>query len=562
MEAIKLQLIRSICESCNEAQLQDALRQALESLQKRAIQGGVAEQEEEEKEKSLLVLHFNDVYNVESREQEPVGGAARFIRAVRHFQHENPLVLFSGDVLNPSMLSVTTRGAHMIPILNLAGVDAAVFGNHDFDFGLDQLERLSDRCKFPWLASNIKYIPDGNKPIAKGLETCVVPKGGWKVGLIGLVEYEWLATLSAIDGDDIEYEDFVQCTKRLAPALRNIHGVDIVIALTHMRLPNDRRLAREAGSELDLILGGHDHDYCVEEVNKVHIVKSGTDFRDLSAIWLKRRVGENVEIVSMEHIEINSKVPEDSEVAELVSNTLRKIGLNLNRVLGETAVPLDARFAEIRTKETNISNFVADILRNATFADVALINAGTIRLDAIIPKGPVTLANLKGLLPMNDALVVIEITGEQLLVALENGVSKVPALEGRFPCVSGVRFSFDATRPPMRRIENDTVVVNGKKLDLDKKYTVVTKEYLSLGKDGFEVFERGTLVKDEELCPRLPTLVRNHFIALDVIQGINEMRSDISQTFMKAVRKFQTSVHKNDGCAISPEVDGRITQIA
>ena len=251
-------------------------------------------------------MHFNDVYNIQAAKHEKMcGGAARFTSLLNSFGKGGsnyddaggePLVLFSGDAFNPSVMSTVTRGRQMPPVLNHMGIHAACYGNHDFDFGLDALLRLKDACTFPWLLSNVLDAHDaGGGQLADGLRTHVleVPGGGGggalRVGVMGLVENEWLVTLATLDKDDVVYEDFVVCARRLAAELRAPpHNVDLVVALTHMRVPNDVRLAAEAGDVLDLILGGHDHHYeCrVTEPHGVLLCKSGTDFRELTVIDL------------------------------------------------------------------------------------------------------------------------------------------------------------------------------------------------------------------------------------------------------------------------------------
>ena len=106
-------------------------------------------------ERHLVILHFNDVYNIEPSSREPVGGAARLAHRIRSMGNEEPLVVFSGDAFNPSLLSTITLGAHMPPILNACGVHVAAIGNHDFDFGVGQLTKLTGQCNFPWLMANV-----------------------------------------------------------------------------------------------------------------------------------------------------------------------------------------------------------------------------------------------------------------------------------------------------------------------------------------------------------------------------------------------------------------------
>eukprot|EP00290_Baffinella_frigidus_P014099 CAMPEP_0180163620 /NCGR_PEP_ID=MMETSP0986-20121125/29897_1 /TAXON_ID=697907 /ORGANISM="non described non described, Strain CCMP2293" /LENGTH=289 /DNA_ID=CAMNT_0022114269 /DNA_START=30 /DNA_END=895 /DNA_ORIENTATION=- len=225
----------------------------------------------------VTLLHFNDVYEVQSRVREPVGGVARFIEKLR--QYPDAVTLFSGDALAPSLLSTVTKGEHMVKFLNMMNIRAACMGNHDFDFGV---EHLRDWClpesNFPWLLSNAWHT-DSGELLAGGRRSLVIEHRGRRLGVMGLIEEEWLATLATLERDEVIYRDYVEVAKEIVAELHQ-QGVDCVIALTHMRKPNDRRLAEHV-PELDLILGGHDHEVYSEVVNGVPIIKSGTDFRDL-----------------------------------------------------------------------------------------------------------------------------------------------------------------------------------------------------------------------------------------------------------------------------------------
>merc|ERR1719500_137701 len=135
----------------------------------------------------LTLIHFNDVYNVEGRGVEPVGGAPRFLTAVKAAsENVNPLILFSGDIFAPSIMSTFTKGEQMVPVLNQLGVHCAVYGNHDFDFGLETLECLAGRTEFPWLMSNVIDNETG-RPLAEGKMHHIIEREGRKIGLIGLV---------------------------------------------------------------------------------------------------------------------------------------------------------------------------------------------------------------------------------------------------------------------------------------------------------------------------------------------------------------------------------------
>ncbi|XP_076449119.1 mannosylglucosyl-3-phosphoglycerate phosphatase-like [Babylonia areolata] len=421
---------------------------------------------------SFTIIHFNDVYNIEGQPDEPVGGAARLAAYVKSCGHLNPLVLFSGDALNPSLMSIFLKGEQMIPILNGIGVQCAVFGNHDFDFGVDHLVEFIEQTTFPWLLSNI--VDNVNEePLGKGEITYIVERNGVKVGLIGIVEEEWIATLSTVDTEDITFLDFVQQSQRLALQLRQ-QGADIVIALTHMRWPNDEKLA-ECVPEIDLILGGHDHDYDVKQVNGRYVLKSGTDFRNCSKLTLTR--DDTGWFIDIQRVDLTSDFPEDPDVKLVVQKMLEGVEGKMDTYLGTMGVQMDGRFSSVRTMETNLGNFITDIMLSATNAEIGLLNSGTLRSDRLHPKGEFCIRDLLMILPFPDPLLVIEVSGIQLLQALENGVSQYPRKEGRFPQVAGVSFGFNPTKPPGQRVSLETVRVQGQPVVLDQRTYSCMEKY-------------------------------------------------------------------------------------
>lgn len=450
--------------------------------------------------KTLTILHYNDVYNIDVQvKSEPVGGAARFTTAVRSFQHLNPLVLFSGDAFNPSMLSTFTQGEQMVPVLNAIGTHCAVFGNHDFDFGLDVLQKWVEKTTFPWLMSNVIDNETG-RPLGNGKITHIINHGDVKVGLIGLVEKEWLDTIPTIDPNEVTFVDYVEAGNRLADELIK-EGCDMIVALTHMRTPNDIQLAQHC-PRLDLILGGHDHVYEIVKINNINVIKSGTDFRQFSRITMKKSNPSDLE-VDIEKVEVTSSFAEDSALKEELKKYSEMIESKMGIVLGEFSCELDARFSQIRTSETNIGNWISDVALAATGADVVMINSGTFRSDQIHPPGPFTMKDLVSIIPMQDPLIVIEVTGRILHQALENGVSSYPKLEGRFPQVSGVSFAFLPDRPPGDRVEWRLVRVGDQWLDMEEKYALCVKAYVHGGCDGYTMFKSCKILMDEDSCPEL-----------------------------------------------------------
>ena len=220
---------------------------------------------------------------------------------------------------------------------------------------------------------------------------------GVQIGLIGLAEREWLDTINYLPPDLI-YKSVSATAAELVPGLR-AQGAELVIALTHQREPNDDKLASKVPAGLvDLVLGGHDHFYKHSIINGTHVLRSGTDFKQLSYIEGRRR-REGEEDGKGWHFDVFRRdavreIPEDQETIQLVAKLTDALKYRLEKPVGYTAVPLDARFTTVRTKESNLGNFVCDLMRNHYHGDCALMAAGTIRGDQIYPPGQLKLKDI------------------------------------------------------------------------------------------------------------------------------------------------------------------------
>ncbi|KAI0151519.1 Metallo-dependent phosphatase-like protein [Pestalotiopsis sp. NC0098] len=495
----------------------------------------------------LRLLHYNDVYHVDSSSAEPVGGAARFMTLVQHYRDDtkwkdqpNLVTLFSGDAYNPSLESSITKGSHMVPLLNNIGTDAAALGNHDLDFGVRQFKYLASKCKFPWLIANVLDPALGESvPIGNAKKThMITSSNGVKIGLIGLGEREWLATINSLP-PNLVYKSASETAKELVPKLRE-EGAEIIIAVTHMREPNDNKLAEQTDGIIDIILGGHDHYYNHSLIKGTHVLRSGTDFKQLSYIEARRSQADpkkwDIDIIRRD---VTSAIPEHPETVKLVNDLTASLKVKLQKPIGYTAAPLDARFKTVRLKESNIANWVCDIMRHHYAGDCCIMAAGTIRGDQIYPPGPVLLKDIMNCFPFEDPVVVIKVAGQAIWDALENGVSQYPALEGRFPQVSNIKYTFDGSKPTGSRILEATI--GDKAIDMERKYVLVTRGYMARGKDGFDSLliesEGGKAeeIVSEENGILISMMLRQYFISLRVMgqwknwgNAINKHWSEVS----------------------------------
>ena len=293
-------------------------------------------------------------------------------------------------------------------------------------------------------------------------------------------------------------------------------------------------------------------------MNGIYVVKSGTDFRQFSVISVDFEKGTKKPVVEIDSVDVTSDFEPDNELASALEKYSEKMELELIKELGEFECDLEGRFSVIRTSETNLGNFVCDIMVAATNADLAILNSGTLRSDCVHTAGPFFLKDLLKILPMIDPLVLLKISGQQILDSLENGVSMYPKLEGRFPQVSGVSFAFDPEKPAGKRVSPDYVKIGDEYLDLAKTYRLVTKAYLAAGKDGYDVLAKCEKVKkilvgfeemidyifsfflqliDEENGPTLAYAVQNHFAALAMREGRTRRSSVHHQSLVTLSRK-------------------------
>jgi len=260
-----------------------------------------------------------------------------------------------------------------------------------------------------------------------------------------------------------------------------------------------------AAADVDVILGGHEHDPLIAEEGKTLITKAGSDARYLVQVdlWLTHE-GRLVER-SWRFREVSRRIAPDVAVDELVKTYARGFERELDVVVGRTDAPLDAHRGAVRTRETNVGDFVTDLMRERHGADAALLTGGAIRSDRTVPAGPLTKRDVHALLPFPDTVQKLEMRGRDLLAALEHGLAQTDREGGGFLQLSGLRLVWDPSQPGGRRIVS--VSVGARPLDDDATYTVAVPTYLVRGGDGFTAFKRKRALVGEEAGPLLAQVV-------------------------------------------------------
>ncbi|KAJ3146003.1 hypothetical protein HDU89_006733 [Geranomyces variabilis] len=443
------------------------------------------------RQRELTFLHFNDVYHI-----GPTSCVTRFAARLKELraQHPDSLTVFSGDAFAPSVEATLLRGRHMVPVLNALGVDIAAFGNHEFDFGEPVAIALSKACTFPWLLSNVEG--EAGRTIGGAAQSWTADRNGVRIGFFALAGTDWPSNCQNFP-HDIRFLDPIAVADRMVSQLRGPGGADIVIALTHMRLPEDQ-LVLAACPGIDLVLGGHDHAPVVindpAAASPCLIVKSGMDFQQFSVVRMRidRETRPAVTVTVEKHTGFDdTSHAEDPDMKTIVEKVASQMNTLLDRNLMRSDIALEGRATVVRTEESNLGNLFADTLRAYYQCDIALVNSGSIRCNRIIPSGVVTIRDMFAALPFCNIFVTRRVPGASLLQALENSVGD-SRTDGRFLQLSGVSITVDLFRPQGHRVLSAVFTGDGSMedapLDPRRIYHVAMTTFVADGYDGYNVF--------------------------------------------------------------------------
>lgn len=444
----------------------------------------------------VIILHNNDVHSrleshVPQGAEKEQGGRVRLATLVEQVRAEygahKVLLLDGGDAIHGTNIDNLFGGLPSIEVMNAMGYDAFTPGNHEFNYGQEVLAQRIKDAKFPTLAANVTY-EDGS--LFAGYSAVIKKVDGVKVGIIGLVPQETPIVTHPKNVEGLVFQDPIAVAKQVVKQIRS--EVDLVIVLSHLGYGVDKELAK-AVPELDVIVGGHSHTELqrADKVNGVLIVQAHEYANNLGFLRLEV---ENGVIVKHESklIPVTADVPKNAKVQSIIDRWNAELQQRLGQVVGKSDISWDGERASVRVKETNLSNLVADIMRDATGADIALTNGGGIR--ASIHPGEIKVADIYSTLPFDNTLAVVKLRGMDIIEALEHSVRLLPDQNGGFLQVSGITFEVEPKAIPGARVIN--VKVNGRPISTADYYTVATNDFLAAGGDGYETFKNGILVAD------------------------------------------------------------------
>jgi 5'-nucleotidase/UDP-sugar diphosphatase len=386
---------------------------------------------------TVTILHFNDVYEITPVEAGKAGGLARLarFRAELKSKHPDLITTLGGDYVSPSALGTARvngerlAGRQMVAVLNLVGLDWATFGNHEFDIPEAALRARLAESKFRVVSSNVTDATGALFPntVASAVVPVKTPSGLVRVGLIGLTI-------------DVNKQPWVRYAPPVASARAAVAGLagkcDVIVALTHLTLAGDQQLAEQV-PEIDLILGGHEHENWVFERGPrfTPIVKADANVRTVAIVTIRiprPRDPKARPVVTVRMQRIDERMKEgprtSAEVKKWVDlgyQGFRADGFEPAQVVATIDAALDGRESSVRNRSTNLTDLILETMRREAGTDAAIFNGGSIRIDDVLPPGPVTQYDVIRVVPFGGKIVKATFTGALLSRVLSVGAANV-----------------------------------------------------------------------------------------------------------------------------------------
>ncbi len=471
---------------------------------------------------TIRILHTNDIHGhvlpepdlkAETKPAPMFGGAAALATAIKQFRTEPVFgrpadVVFyfdAGDFFQGTPEGTLTRGKSIIELFRILGLDAQAAGNHDFDFGPDALRDLIGMAAWPVLSANTRSV-DRRFPLQRHM--WLHPRSAQlRVAVFGLITDDMASVTTAQARRGFTFDPSIETSRREVAELRD--SADLVIALTHVGALQDKKIA-DTVAGIDVIVGGHSHTslspYYRSDTTGTVVVQAGSYLRDLGVLDI------------LYNRQTRKIVPPDPATRDWSE----RLGKQIGALLDEKVAAADSDYFRASDTECVPGNLLADAMRWATKTEAAFQNSYGVRAD--LPAGNITLRTLFTMMPFDNTIVSMTLSGQQIFDLLEQSA----ALDRGFLQMSGLHVEVDLSRPRGERVLNAGIA--GNPIDLKRSYRVATNSFLAEGGDLFDTFARGT------------------------------NRADNGQNLRDVVRDYLKAVTRPSGGVFSGRIEGRIVQ--
>ena len=481
-----------------------------------AVTANAAEETAQDLNGDIVILHTNDVHGA-------IAGYAKVAALKDAYEARGAYVLLmdAGDFIQGDPTVSTSEGATAVELMNLAGYDVVSLGNHEFDYGYQNLKDLEADADFAIVDANVLY----NGRVAFEDNLVFTAPDGTKIGVFGLDTPETATKAHPAKIQGVTFlagEDLYDCAQEQVDAL-TAEGCEYIICLGHLGIDDESAGNRsidllENVDGIDVFIDGHSHSTRADlldatdgtgMVGNTMVTSTGTKLESIGVVTIDAEG-----VITTSTTPVADLTAEDADVAARATAIQKEIDDEYGTVFAKTEVALNGeREPGNRTEETNLGDLITDALvwgaeREGTEVDAAVTNGGGIR--ASIAAGDITKKDINTVLPFGNTLSIVQVTGAELLEALEASTYCTPTSIGGFPQVSGIEFTVDTTKAydqgelypgstyygpkSIQRVTIETV--GGEPFDANATYTIATNDFMAAGGDTYYAFAAASVNYD------------------------------------------------------------------
>ena len=481
-----------------------------------AVTANAAEETAQDLDGDIVILHTNDVHGA-------ISGYAKVAALKDAYEARGAYVLLmdAGDFIQGDPTVSTSEGATAVELMNLAGYDVASMGNHEFDYGYQNLKDLEADADFTIVDANVEY---NGRPAFEDYMIFTTPDGT-KIGVFGLDTPETATKAHPAKIQGVTFlagDKMFDCAQDQVDALE-AEGCEYIICLGHLGIDAESTGNRsidllEKVEGIDVFIDGHSHSTLEDvkaaaggtgKVGDTLVTSTGTKLESVGVVTI-----DADGTITTATTPIADLTATDADVAARAAKIQAEIDKEYGTVFAKTEVALNGeKEPGNRTEETNLGDLICDALvwgaeREGTEVDAAVTNGGGIR--ASIAAGDITKKDINTVLPFGNTLSIVKVTGAELLEALEASTYCTPTSIGGFPQVSGIEFTVDTTKAydqgeqypgstyygpkSIQRVTIETV--GGEPFDANATYTIATNDFMAAGGDTYYAFAAASVNYD------------------------------------------------------------------
>lgn len=447
------------------------------------------------------------------KDQYKMAYLANTFNAMRTPGKDDLVVLSGGDMFQGTAVSNLLKGTPLIDAMKAMKFDAMALGNHEFDWGLDQVIQNGKlkNSDIPVLACNV-YNKSTGKLASEVSPYTIIQKEGKRIAIIGAVDnLDFPASILQSLIANYEFKDAATMINQCAKEIMDGKKADVVVVLAHMGAFYDEKTKQNSGNLVDVtakldpayikaVFGGHTHQIVTGTApNGIPYGIGYKEGRGYVSMQMTFKADGTISTSPITYTNILDKNivkpatgtnPElDPTVTAITDKAIQDVKPVLSEVLATTPTALTRTMSAQPYGDSSLGNWVTDMVRKDTKADFAFNNNGGIRAD--IEKGNITMGDMYSIMPFDNTLVTVKMTGAQVVKLLEQGIQDT---KGKGMQISGLTFQYDPSKPNLARVFN-VKDINGKPIDLKKTYTVGTNNFMGTAGDNFDVFNEPNVKK-------------------------------------------------------------------